>query len=300
MQAISESGRRPSCLLHLRARLVADDALEVAHHRGIRMRARDRADAVERVVHVGHPVAQRLVHRVLQRARAGHHRPHLRAERLHAHHVRPLPVDIDRAHVDDAFEPELRAQRRGRDAVHAGAGLGDHARLAHALGQQDLAEHIVHLVRAGVVAVLALEIDLRAAEMRGEPLGEIERRRAADIVAQIAVHLLAERRIVLRLVVGLLQIEDQRHQGLGDEAAAIEAEMPALVRAGAEGIGLLNVHAGTLADRAARMKARIFSASFTPGALSTPEDTSTPPRARDAQRFRDIAGIEPARKHERN
>ena len=132
--------------------------------------------------HVGDPVAQRLVHRVLERARAGLHRPHLGAERLHAHHVRLLPVDVDRAHVDDAFEPELRAQRRGRDAVHAGAGLGDDARLAHALGQQDLAEHVVHLVRAGVVEVLALEVDLRAAEMRGEALGEIERRRAADIM----------------------------------------------------------------------------------------------------------------------
>ena len=40
--------------------------------------------------------------------------------------------------------------------------------------------------------------------------------------------------------------------------------------------------------RAARMKARIFSASFTPGALSTPDDTSTAGRARDAQRLGDV------------
>ncbi len=65
-----------------------------------------------------------------------------------------------------------------RDAVLAGAGLGDDARLAHALGEQDLAEAIVDLVRAGVVQLLALEIDLRAAEMLGQPLGEIERRSA--------------------------------------------------------------------------------------------------------------------------
>ena len=52
----------------------------------------------------------------------------------------------------------------------AGAGLGDDARLAHALGEQDLAEAIVDLVRAGVVELLALEIDLRAAEMLGQPL----------------------------------------------------------------------------------------------------------------------------------
>ena len=62
-------------------------------------------------------------------------------------------------------QAELGAHRRGGDAVHAGAGLGDDARLAHALGQHDLAEHVVHLVRAGVIEVLALEIDFRAAEM---------------------------------------------------------------------------------------------------------------------------------------
>ena len=90
-------------------------------------------------------------------------RAHLGAEHLHAQHVRLLPLDVDRAHVDDAVEAELRAQRRGGDAVHAGAGLGDDARLAHAARQHDLAEHVVHLVRAGVVEVLALEVDFRAA-----------------------------------------------------------------------------------------------------------------------------------------
>ena len=57
-------------LLHLGAGLDADDRLEVAHHHRIGMRARDGADAVKRIVHVGDPVAQRLVHRVLQRAGA--------------------------------------------------------------------------------------------------------------------------------------------------------------------------------------------------------------------------------------
>jgi hypothetical protein len=59
--------------------------------------------------------------------------------------------------------------------VLAGAGLGDDAGLAHALGQQDLAEAVVDLVRAGVVQLVALEIDLGAAEMLGQALGEIER-----------------------------------------------------------------------------------------------------------------------------
>ena len=123
----------------------------------------------------------------------GLHRPHFGAQHLHAEDVRLLPLDVDRAHVDDAFQAEARAGRGGRDAVLARAGLGDDALLAHAAGEQDLAEHVVDLVRAGVVELLALEIDLGAAEVFGEPLGEIERARAADIVLEQMVELGLER-----------------------------------------------------------------------------------------------------------
>ena len=176
-------------LEHLRPRLVADHALEVAHHHRIGMRAGGGADAVEGVGDIGHPVAQRLVHRVLERARARLDRAHLGAQHLHAEDVRLLPLDVDRAHVDDAVEAEARAGGRGGDAVLAGAGLGDDALLAHAPGEQDLAEHVVDLVRAGVVELVALEIDLRAAELLGQPLGEIERARPPDIVLEEAVEL---------------------------------------------------------------------------------------------------------------
>ncbi len=121
--------------------------------------------------------------------------------------------------------------------MHAGAGLGDDARLAHALGQQDLAEHVVHLMRAGVIEVLALEIDLGAAEMRGQPLGEVQGRGPADIVLEITSHLRLERRIGLGLGIGFFQIEDQRHQGFGDETAAELAKMAAVIGAGSKRIG---------------------------------------------------------------
>ena len=230
--------------LHLRARLLADDALEIAHHRRIGMRARRRADAIERVLDIGDPVAQRLVHRVLQRARAGLHRHHFRAEHVHAEDIRLLPLDIDRAHIDDAFEAEARAGGGRRDAMLAGAGLGDDARLAHAPREQDLAEHIVDLVRAGVVQLLALEIDFRAmlgvgglaAQIVGQPLGEIERARTPDIIGEKIVEFGVKRRVLLRRLVMALEIEDQRHQRLGDETSAENAEMPALVGASAEGV----------------------------------------------------------------
>ncbi|MGY4466062.1 hypothetical protein ACVWWK_001744 [Bradyrhizobium sp. LB9.1b] len=153
-----------------------------------------------------------------------------------------LPLDVDGAHIDDAVETEARAQRRSGDTVLAGAGLGDDALLAHAPRQHDLAEHVVHLVGAGVVELFTLEVDFCAAEMFGQALGEIKRRGPADIILEIAVHLGLEGRIGLGLGVGLLQIEDQRHQGFGDEASAENAEMAALVGPATIGIGFYAIH----------------------------------------------------------
>jgi hypothetical protein len=63
----------------------------------------------------------------------------------------------------------MQRGRGGRGhAVLAGAGLGDHPGLAHPLGEQRLAQHVVDLVRAGVVEVLALEQDPRAAGVLAE------------------------------------------------------------------------------------------------------------------------------------
>ena len=185
------------------------------------MRAGGRADEVEGVVDVGRP--SRAAPRSSRPSACrepdvtGHD---LGAQQLHAEDVGLLPLDVGRAHVDDAGQAEARADRRGGDAVLAGAGLGDDARLAHAPGQQDLAEHIVDLVRAGVIQLVALEVDLRAAEMLGQALGEIERRRPADIMLRRKLSSLGvEGRVGLGLAIGLLQLEDRaasafrRHSG---------------------------------------------------------------------------------------
>ncbi len=59
-------------------------------------------------------------------------------------------------------------------------GLGDDARLTHALGQQNLAHGVVDLVRTGVVQVFALEINLRATKFLGQAFSKIQRGRAAE------------------------------------------------------------------------------------------------------------------------
>ena len=103
---------------------------------------------------------------------------------MHALDVRSLALDVEFAHEDFALEAQKRRHGRRRDAVHAGARFGDQAFLAHAFGEERLADRVVYLVRAGVVEVLSLQIDLRAAHLFRQTLGEIERGSASHVIAQ--------------------------------------------------------------------------------------------------------------------
>ena len=122
------------------AGFLADDLLEVAHHGRERVRARDGAEEqVVRVLDVGDPVAQGFVDGVLQDLVAKGHLDHFGAEHTHAGHVEGLTAGVDLAHVDAALEAEHGAIRWRWPRRVAGAGLGDHAGLAHALDEQGLA-----------------------------------------------------------------------------------------------------------------------------------------------------------------
>ena len=133
-----------------------------------------------------------------------------------------------------------------------------------------------------------------------------------EVVGELGVEI----RVVLGRVVGRLDREDQRHQGLGDIAPAIDAEMAALVRPAAKGVGAASGLSGALRDtesrvssprrhgyskrlRATARKARILSGSLSPGRRSTPEETSTAvaPEIRTASGS--SSAVEPARQHPR-
>ena len=88
---------------------------------------------------------------------------------MHPEHVRLLAADVLGAHEHDAGQVEQRAGRRGRDAVLAGAGLGDHPGLAEPAGQERLAQRVVDLVRAGVGQVLALEVEAEGRRQAARP-----------------------------------------------------------------------------------------------------------------------------------
>ena len=122
-----------------------------------------------------------------------------------------------------------------------GPGLGDDAPLSHTLGQERLAEAVINLVRTRVVEVLALEIDASPTQVLGQTPSESQGARTPGILGQLAVELGGECGVRHGLVIGALQLEKQRHQGLGDEAAAENAVAPALVRSPAVGIQCFHV-----------------------------------------------------------
>ena len=216
-------------LLHLHQALFADHRLEVAHHHRVGMRTGHGADDVEGALDVGHPVAHRFVERVLERARTRLHRHDRGAKELHAVDVLRLALHVLGAHVDHALHAVARGDRGGGDAVHAGAGLGDYTRLPHATRKERLADGVVDLVRAGVVEILALDVDLRAAAALGKALRMVDRARASDVVLELVAELGFELRIVARDGVRGAQLLERLRQRLGNEDAAVGAEVAALV-----------------------------------------------------------------------
>src|SRR5579885_3384666 len=215
---------------NLRARLSPDDALERANHERVRVRAERAAEQVVRVRDVRHPVAQGLVDRVLERARAGVNLAHLRAEQTHSEDVETLASHVLRAHVNDALQAEQRAHGRGRDAVLSRAGLGDDARLAHAAREENLAERVVYFVRTRVREVFALEVDARAARVLGQTRGEEERRRAARIITQQRGELVLKTLVVARHVERLGQLFERRDESFWHVATTVRPPVAARVR----------------------------------------------------------------------
>lgn len=217
---------------HLRQALIADDLLEVAHHHGIGMGAGHGTDDVEGVIHVGHPVTHGFVERILEGLGAGLHGHHGGTQQLHSVDVGALAFHVLGTHVDDAFQAVARADGGRGYAMLAGTGLGNDAGLAHALGEHGLADHVIDFVRAGVVQVFALEVDLRASHLTRHAVCVINGRGTAYVVRQFGLEFCDELGVVLILGIGLTQLGEGVGQGFAGEAAAVAAEV-------AKGVGIL-------------------------------------------------------------
>ena len=220
-QAITASGSRPSAARICARASLADHPLQLADELGIGRRPDAGADQVVGGLDVGDPVADRLARRLLERPRAELDRRDLRAEQAHPLDVRRLAPHVLAAHVDDALEPEVRADGGRRDAVLAGSGLGDDPLLAEPPRDDSLAERVVDLVRARVEEILALQVDAlvgREARRAGQ------RRRPAGVVGEQLVELGAESRVGSQRLPRARQLVECGDQRLRDVAAAVGAE----------------------------------------------------------------------------
>lgn len=95
--------------LHLRARFLADDRLEVSHDGGERVRTDGRPDEVMRVAYICYPVPHCLIDRILQRSTPGLNRNHL----SHA--------CIDREHMSAYRDvPRVSKTKQNKTTINAG------------------------------------------------------------------------------------------------------------------------------------------------------------------------------------
>ena len=121
------------------------------------MRAHDRTEEVIGVLHRGKPFAHGVIHGVFKGSGTGTHRTHRCPEELHTENVERLAFYVNFAHVNDALKTHKRAGGRGCHTVLPCTGFGNDALLAHALGEQRLADHVVDLVGTGVGQILTFE-----------------------------------------------------------------------------------------------------------------------------------------------
>ena len=239
--------RQAACHIeHLLARFTADYGLEVTHHGRVWMRAGDGADDIESVVDVRDPVAHRFVECILECPGTRANGNDFRTKQLHAVDIGLLACDIDLTHVDDALEPEARGDSGRGYAMLACTCLCNDARLAHALGKQGLANGVVDLVCAGMIEVLSLEKDLRAAKFTAPAFCMVDRGWTPDIVLQVRIQFCLEFGILHVFLVGKTQFMQRLHESFGNENAAIGAKVAILVRHVLPVSCCLGRHAGLL------------------------------------------------------
>lgn len=120
----------------------------------------------------------------------------------------------------------MRAAAVAVTPVLARPRLRDQAGLAHASGQKDLAQHIVDLMRTGVVEILPLEINPVSAQIVRHSLRKVQPERPARVSVQKFDELPVEPLVVFTMVIRFFQFDGSSiHQCLGDVLSAMRAEV---------------------------------------------------------------------------
>ena len=203
----------------------ADYRLQVPDQYRIWMRPGHGADNIERIVHVAYPVPHGFIHGILESLRTGSDFFNHGSQQFHPEYVHGLAPYIFGAHIDDTLEAKPGGNRGSGHAVLACAGFSNDAGFPHPLRQQGLAHRVIDLMGAGMIQVLALQVDLGAGQLAAPPVRVIQGRRPAHESFKVTVELCQEVLILNVLLIGAGQLVQGFNQGLSDKPAPVHAEM---------------------------------------------------------------------------
>lgn len=203
--------------VHLGLDFSTNNPLEVTDNGGERVGTDGGANEVMRSVHSSDPISQSLVDSVLQGLGTRRDGNNTATEHLDPENVQLLPPHILGTHENITLHAKLGADGGGRDTVLTGTRLGDNSSLTQSLGEENLADGIVNLVRTSVVEIFPLEPDPGTAHLLGQPLGKVKFARSIDVTKHI-LKLFPERRVLLGLGIGsfkLVQTVNKRFSDIG-------------------------------------------------------------------------------------
>jgi len=204
-------GQFSFCFVELLSGFPANDALNIAYHHRVRMRSGNSAYDIEGISCMCNPVANGVIHGILEGARSALYSMNLCSEQFHSEDVGLLTGNVNCSHIDHGLQSQQSAGGSGSHTVLSGAGFGHNALFAHFARQQRLPQRVVDFMRAGVVQVFTLEINFCAAQMFGEPPGVGQWRLAAHVGFQEVIQFGLKSGVALRLRVGVFQFQQGRH-----------------------------------------------------------------------------------------
>ncbi len=158
------------------------------------------------------PFTQRLGYGILKRRRTGLYGNHLCAQQAHTIYIEGLSNGILLPHKNHTFHPHKRGSRGCGDTVLSGSGLGNQTTLAHLLRKQRLPQHVVDLMRAGVVKILPLEINFGTIQVFRHLLRVVESGWSARILIKKLCEFPVKLWIVFITLIFFFQFNHRIHQ----------------------------------------------------------------------------------------
>ena len=149
---------------------------------------------------------------------------HLSTPQAHLVYVESLAFSIFLAHEYFAFHVHQRRRRSRGNTVLTCARFSNNARFTHLLGKQNLPEHVIDLMRTGVVQVFTLQVDLCATQRLGQTLGIVQKRRTIGVFVQKLVQLRLEFWVIFVAIVSFLELDNGIHQRFRHVLPTMDAE----------------------------------------------------------------------------